>query len=213
MSGVNTKLPSALRSCFKRSDRAWLSSSAFPVYNTLNVLTTTSFAAIPVSKLTLIFQSNPKEPRPVESSGRYARYTNFVGGRLPSSVLTPLSYLFFLRIQLRIFDLRYLAIKLISALRMSGEIPKEPDDDRSDQDDTSHLVQVLFRFLPHMDHDGFAGRHPIGGSSITKGTSSSLNRKRLKRRAMITASKIPDTYKANNTKLAFFGKNAPVSNT
>ena len=113
---------------------------------------------------------------------------------------------FFLRIQLRIFDLRYLAIKLISALRMSGEIPKEPDDDRSDQDDTSHLVQVLFRFLPHMDHDGFAGRHPIGGSSITKGTSSSLNRKRLKRRAMITASKIPDTYKANNTKLAFFGK-------
>lgn len=46
---------------------------------------------------------------------------------------------------------------------MSGEIPKEPDDDRSDQDDTSHLVQVLFRFLPHMDHDGFAGRHPIGG--------------------------------------------------
>lgn len=60
MSGVNTKLPSALRSCFKRSDRAWLSSSAFPVYNTLNVLTTTSFAAIPVSKLTLIFQSNPK---------------------------------------------------------------------------------------------------------------------------------------------------------
>ena len=55
------------------------------------------------------------------------------------------------------------AIKLISALRMSGEIPKEPDDDRSDQDDTSHLVQVLFRFLPHMDHDGFAGRHPVGG--------------------------------------------------
>ena len=56
--GVNTGSPLAFLSCFNRSVRTWLSSDS-PVYKTLNVLTTTSLAAIPVNRLTLIFQSKP----------------------------------------------------------------------------------------------------------------------------------------------------------
>ena len=58
INGVKTGSPSAFLSCFKRSVRTWLSSDS-PVYKTLNVLTTTSLAAMPVNRLTLIFQSKP----------------------------------------------------------------------------------------------------------------------------------------------------------
>ena len=68
-----------------------------------------------------------------------------------------------------LFYLRYLPVDFSFFRRMQREVAQEPDDDGSNQDDSSHLMQILLGFLPHVEHDGFPGRHTVRWQLHDKG--------------------------------------------
>ena len=72
------------------------------------------------------------------------------------------------------------------------EVIERPHSDAGDEDDATHLAQILFAFAPHVAHGGLEGRDAVGGSSITKGVSSSPNQNFLSSLAVSPATSMPN---------------------